>query len=551
MHRETSNDKLPKLYCPQIERLLENWSYKGGELPSAEVARAAQGLYTTPLCRAGLSLLICNWIITIYAPTWLAIFGKNEVANKLSGLQAITHDTELETAKVASGILRDEFDDWILPNISSANRHSAFDKRLWYAVENNISGATGAYAAHYSQKGSSSERMKSATLRCIQACEAAAHQKARSVLVEGVNDGLFLKTDTGLTTLSDGSLNLIAEEFSHVREKVVSSLRFLLLLHIRKSNDRKYLNQAHIPTAVRESALLMSEIEKSHTIREERRVLEKARQNTAPSFDPYKEVFVNISKPDEDDYYEDIIGHINESGIDDNDTGWKTYYVKFSIDGDKDFYKFGKCQGAVKKRFQREKEILRLSVQKIWQHNTEDDALRHEESLFRKHKGDRPFIGSLGPLKHGGNTEVYSHDVFGDQEPPETYIAKLWSIESYGELKLVYADWNPQEEFVHLCKFPLKHFDGPEDIGEGKWYLVPTLSTSERVALATSDFLEKIQNGSLHMGRLFTKKHAADAITNSIIVCGWYDRKSKFSNTWLFNAKKSYGVNQYDNWVSR
>lgn len=104
----------------------------------------------------------------------------------------------------------------------------------------------------------------------------------------------------------------------------------------------------------------------------------------------------------------------NISETEDSSNGWKVYYLKILADGD-EFYKIGVCKGSVKKRFSKEPNETVIKILKIWPHDSESKAYQHESKLFKDYPGDRPYIGRCGPLKFGGNTETYSHDVIGGQ----------------------------------------------------------------------------------------------------------------------------------------
>lgn len=115
----------------------------------------------------------------------------------------------------------------------------------------------------------------------------------------------------------------------------------------------------------------------------------------------------------------------NSSPLSDDDQFWKTYYLRVSADGGI-FYKIGRCKGSVKRRYRQEPPDTEIEILQLWPHKTETAAIRHEEKLFRTHKGDRPFIGRCGPFRFGGNTETYSHDVIGGKPPPSFYIVRIY-----------------------------------------------------------------------------------------------------------------------------
>lgn len=136
----------------------------------------------------------------------------------------------------------------------------------------------------------------------------------------------------------------------------------------------------------------------------------------------------------------------NDSGVDDAPSGWRTYYVEITVAGCS-YYKVGHTNRSVARRFAEEPEACSVRILNIWPHTTEAKCLGHEERLLRT-KGDRPFIGKMGPLSRGGNTEVYTHDVLNGAPGPETF--KVVRIDKHGhrDILTVYVDYDPYEPFA-------------------------------------------------------------------------------------------------------
>jgi hypothetical protein len=231
----------------------------------------------------------------------------------------------------------------------------------------------------------------------------------------------------------------------------------------------------------------------------------------------------------------------NLSDCEDVNSGFKTYYIRIEAHG-ATFFKFGKCTGSVKKRYSREATDVRIDVLQIWSHHSMEAAERHEVQLHRKHKGNRPFIGRCGPFKNGGNTECYSHDVLAGSPPPETYIARLFSVATgVGVDVEAFCDFDPRIPYYHLIGEVgyMNLVIGPGGHEEGGFVQVAELSSSKTVVLATRDFLNSIIIiGYSNPMKGFTKRVAMNAIESGISV-------SKFSD-WKHMSFKGNGFRPID-----
>lgn len=180
---------------------------------------------------------------------------------------------------------------------------------------------------------------------------------------------------------------------------------------------------------------------------------------------------------------------INESGEPDADGEFKTYDLLIEHAGES-YWKFGMTGMRLAKRFSREPNTTRIIIRKLWRHKSEAKASTHESSLFRRHKGDRPFIGKMGPLLGGGNTEVYSHDVANGEIAPHQFKVILINPQGRRETLTCYSDydpysrWDTQYSWVEASLFP--QFDA---------LLVQEKSDEKKITICSVDHLENVASG--------------------------------------------------------
>lgn len=123
----------------------------------------------------------------------------------------------------------------------------------------------------------------------------------------------------------------------------------------------------------------------------------------------------------------------------------RTYALKIEYIEEDDvvatFYKFGHTKLSVKKRFSKDSEKIRITIQKIWQHHTIEDAKKHEEYLFERYRPSRifdndPILGKTqGILLAGGNTELFlSNRLEGEKDIKLPYAIMMVDGSFHGHL---------------------------------------------------------------------------------------------------------------------
>lgn len=218
----------------------------------------------------------------------------------------------------------------------------------------------------------------------------------------------------------------------------------------------------------------------------------------------------------------------NLSGTVDRPDVFHTYYLRIAT-ADGVFHKFGYCKGTVAHRYRKEPKGASITVLALWPHASEAAALRHEEKLVKTYPGLRPYIGQCGPLIHGGNTEVYCHDVMGQEPPPPSYIVRMVSCRYDAIYSHGYPARNPRASFRHL-EGTVRYMDyafGPKEVpNEGSYLQVPLASHEESVTLATEGYIDAVLDGSRLARPGVSKKALADARERYIPVSSWDDYAS-------------------------
>lgn len=231
----------------------------------------------------------------------------------------------------------------------------------------------------------------------------------------------------------------------------------------------------------------------------------------------------------------------NLSGVEDSPDGWHTYYIRITVDGRR-HYKLGMCKGLVRKRYSKEPSTTAIDLLKLWIHESEQQALAHESQLFKQYPGDQPYIGRCGPLRHGGNTETYSHDVVAGEPPPHRYTVMMLSDEHIPLYTYGYSGANPKEPYRHLYG-EVKYMDysfGPED----SYLQVPHLSHPDAVTLATYDYLvNQVEHYRARRAQFLADKFQS-AINYCLFVSKWTDHSRM-----RFESLQPFTVEQWANWV--
>lgn len=237
---------------------------------------------------------------------------------------------------------------------------------------------------------------------------------------------------------------------------------------------------------------------------------------------------------------------INLSGVDDAKNTFKTYYIRIIFEG-RTYYKIGKCNGSVARRFGREPETTIIEIIHIWVHANSDKAERHEAKLFRQYKhGDLPFNYDAGPLtKYGrsqGNTEVFSHDVIGGEPAPFWFKVRIFYNEGPEGYTRAYPDGDPRKPWEGRVDGDwLDRFLYPQNHYEGSLYQIPLLSTKTAVTLATYECLDNRIENKLFYAPL-TKRVVLDAIEREIIITDW-------SDYWIMDFESSRGFTNPGIWI--
>lgn len=205
----------------------------------------------------------------------------------------------------------------------------------------------------------------------------------------------------------------------------------------------------------------------------------------------------------------------NISGEPDIDGEPKTYDILIEHKGHR-YFKFGMTSQALRRRFASEPAETLITIRRIWRHKTVQKAEIHERRLFRTHKGDLPFIGKMGPLVKGGNTEVFSHDVMNGEAAPHTFKVVLYSESGFPDRFMRYADYDPFSRW-ETQYFWVKTFNAPAF----EAVVVPQDSDHLTLTVASVSWLEDLASGALGFSK--RKRLWADEALSKFEVVTGYD----------------------------
>lgn len=97
------------------------------------------------------------------------------------------------------------------------------------------------------------------------------------------------------------------------------------------------------------------------------------------------------------------------------------------------FYKFGMSGMSIAARFRREPADIRITILKLWRHETTDDAKKHEAGLFKRYRptclfeGFPPCPPGNGPLSSAkGNTELFLANRLHGEKDIKLAVATFW-----------------------------------------------------------------------------------------------------------------------------
>lgn len=203
---------------------------------------------------------------------------------------------------------------------------------------------------------------------------------------------------------------------------------------------------------------------------------------------------------------------INQSGKEDAKGVYKTYYLRILHKG-RFFWKIGQTVNRIQDRFKKEPPECEIVIVDLWHHTTALKCDNHEAKLFKLYKsGALPYIGKTGPLRGGGNTEVFCHDVMGGEAPPERVQVVAWNEDGWQDRYEFFADFDPYELFPTGFAW-LQRYYAPPTLS----YLVPNESSEKRIVVADCALVQSIDDGT-GWNNIIKKKSIKAALEASFIV---------------------------------
>jgi hypothetical protein len=181
----------------------------------------------------------------------------------------------------------------------------------------------------------------------------------------------------------------------------------------------------------------------------------------------------------------------NLSGVEDADGVPKTYYLRIRAFG-RTFYKIGLTERSIARRFCKEPATCVIEILRLWHHKTLLKAEAHEARLFRENKHVwKPYIGRVGPLRGGGNTEVFIYDVLGGEAQPTMMNVWCFDREGWKEEHAIYTDVDPYRCFSFKPRWVQRYY-APQTLS----LLLPRESREDRIAVADFIMLEGAIKGT-------------------------------------------------------
>jgi hypothetical protein len=224
---------------------------------------------------------------------------------------------------------------------------------------------------------------------------------------------------------------------------------------------------------------------------------------------------------------------INVSGEPDIDGEPKTYDLQIDREG-YTYWKLGRTVKSLARRFAREPNTTLITVRQIWRHNTERQAENHEVKLFRRHKGDMPFIGKMGPLIGGGNTEVYSHDVARGEPSPKTFKVLRINPSGWRDTLTCYVDFDPYSRWPTQYNWVPALFCPQFDA-----VLVTERSDAAKITVCSLDYLADYLN----------RRHTVDARLSRRVAEGAYEQGQR---VWSYaDAYREVGPASASGWLPK
>ena len=213
-----------------------------------------------------------------------------------------------------------------------------------------------------------------------------------------------------------------------------------------------------------------------------------------------------------------------ETNEPDIDGEHKTYDLRIECDG-LYYWKIGVTGKRITQRFSKEPSSTIITVRQLWRHKSEIKAASHEEKLFRRYKGSRPFIGKMGPLIGGGNTEVFSHDAINGEPPQATFLAHVIGPDGWGETHRCYVDYDPYSQwhtqYGWIPALIQPQFDA---------YLIREKSNERKIIVCSVDYLEKLFPYQGHVCSQISRRVAEKALDEALWVISYADAYQEILN---------------------
>ncbi len=164
----------------------------------------------------------------------------------------------------------------------------------------------------------------------------------------------------------------------------------------------------------------------------------------------------------------------------------KVYDIEISHLGEI-YWKIGLTSKSLRKRFAAEPSSTVITVRQLWHFASIERAEAREASLLRKFKCQSPYIGKMGPLVGGGNTEVFSHDGINGHAAPIQFKVVLIDEDGYKTAFSTFWDFDPWSRWSTRYSWVDGLIEPPFHA-----HLIIDKSTQDKIVVCSTDLLEQI-----------------------------------------------------------
>ena len=193
--------------------------------------------------------------------------------------------------------------------------------------------------------------------------------------------------------------------------------------------------------------------------------------------------------------------------LDTKDRYPRTYALKLELmcptykTVDATFYKFGLSGMSVASRFRREPPNLRITIMKVWKHETTAEAKAHEAKLFKRYRPTclfdawPPCPANLGPLSSArGNTELFLANRLNGDKDIKLAHATFWEDYAFSGHIGYKRAYVPSDIPLYHGKGHPGWLDWLRDVPDGYVFLPQVSSAKNKLIFVRQNYLFDFQD---------------------------------------------------------